>query len=200
MLNAYHEFTIDIKDKTAMLVPKYIERAFLGDENWGYEVNYENNVQEVITAITSGNIVKTEIFEKVGLFDENLFIDYVNHEFCLRIRKHGYKIFSIQSVYLLHRLGDQKHGNFLGKNVTYTNHSSIRRYYITRNRIYVWTKYLSVEPKWVIKDFIGSIKEVIKIILYETDKVLKIKMIVKGILDAITHNYGKLKLKNEVLK
>ena len=42
----------------------------------------ENKVYEVETAITSGSLIKTSVWELVGGFWEYLFIDEVDHEFC----------------------------------------------------------------------------------------------------------------------
>ena len=177
------------------------EKAFLKNKvNMDKNVNKENNkikekidmekVHYVISEITSGNLVKCNVFDKVGYFEDKLFIDYVYHEFCLRLNKNGYKLIQVENAYLLHQLGSSSKKNLIIKQVEYTNHSYIRRYYITRNRIYVWKKYFRKFPKFILKDINGAFKEVIKIIFFESDKKLKLKMILKGCRDGLLNKYG----------
>ena len=47
--------------------------------------------REIKSAITSGSLVKSTVFGICGRYDESLFMDYVDHEFCLRLRKHGFQ-------------------------------------------------------------------------------------------------------------
>lgn len=192
MINAYLNLSDNVKNKTAIITANNIEMAVnkINEAKNSYEEG--TDVKEVISEITSGNLVRTEVFNKVGLYEEKLFIDYVDHEFCLRLKKNNFKIFLVKNAFLYHKLGEISQKKILIKSVTFTNHSYIRRYYITRNRIYVWRKYFHIAPEWVIKDIIGSIKETIKIILFESDKILKINMMIKGVFDSFKNKYGKI--------
>ena len=44
-----------------------------------------------ITAINTGMIINTEVYKKIK-YDENLFLDCVDHDFMTEVRKHGYSI------------------------------------------------------------------------------------------------------------
>ena len=65
-------------------------------------------------AIASGSLVKAEVFGVTGFFDEAMFIDYVDTDFCLRLQKNGFKILSVASVLLEHELGQRQTRNLLG--------------------------------------------------------------------------------------
>jgi rhamnosyltransferase len=208
MLFSYNKLRQEDRKKIVSIFPSYVEKAFLKNEiNIEKSVNREDNklkqkididyVHYVISEITSGNLVRCDIFNKVGYFEDKLFIDYVDHEFCLRLNKNGYKLIQIENAYLLHQLGNSSKKNLFIKKIGYTNHSYIRRYYITRNRIYVWKKYFTKFPKFILKDIYASFKEFIKIIFFENDRMLKIKMICKGIFDFLKCNYGKLNIKEK---
>jgi rhamnosyltransferase len=201
MLFSYNKLIQEDRNKIVSIFPTYLEKAFLkGKVDIEKSVNKEENklneenVHYVISEITSGNLVKCDIFNKIGYFEDKLFIDYVDHEFCLRIGKNGYKLIQVNNAYLLHSLGNSKKKNFLFKKVIVTNHSYLRRYYITRNKIYVWRNYYRNFPKFVFKDITITFKEVIKLILFEDDKKLKLEMIYKGIHDYINKIYGKLNM------
>lgn len=190
MLGAYNNLNDSEKNDTFIIVPRHVEERFHKNINTYNQL--KNNF--VITEITSGNLVKTATYREIGFYEEKLFIDYVDHEFCLRLKKYNKKILYVPNAILLHNLGITQTGNFLNRKVAYTNHSSLRRYYITRNRMYVWAKYLAIAPKWVIKNMIAFFKEIIKIILYENDKKRKFKMILKGINDAVKGNFGRINM------
>ena len=80
----------------------------------------------------------------------------------------------------------------MNKEVTFTNHNDTRRYYITRNRLYCWDKYKNIVPNSVKSDKICATKETVKIVLFENDKLKKLKMIAKGIHDYNKDRYGKI--------
>ena len=205
MLSKYEEFNENDKKEVVSIFPSYIERGYLDEQSDNIIncVNKQNNSSEekidslkdvhyTVSEITSGNLVKTEVFSNVGFFEEKLFIDYVDHEFCLRLRMNRYKMIQVENAYLLHKLGNSQKKKVLFKEVNFTNHSYTRRYYITRNRIYVWGKYFKYYPKFIIGDIIAFLKEFIKIILFEENKKMKLKMINLGIKDNINSKYGNL--------
>ncbi len=69
----------------------------------------------------------------------------------------------------------------LGKKIVYTNHNYLRRYYITRNRLYTIKKYFFIDINFTISKLNALLIDWIKIILFENDKKLKSKMIILGI-------------------
>lgn len=97
-------------------------------------------------AIASGTLIDISIFEKVGLMDERLFIDYVDFEWCWRATSMGYKIVTIPSIIINHQLGDGTK-IVLWKKVTLR--SDFRYYYILRNGFYLayHCKYLSKKDR-----------------------------------------------------
>lgn len=126
-------------------------------------------------------MVSVDVWQKVGGFDQQLFIDMVDADFCYRLRLAGYKIICINKVGMIHELGDTFRIRFLYRDRTILNHSAFRKYYIFRNTIYVLRKYkIAHDYRYfdLIKNFIG-------ILLYEDSKASKIKRSIKGIVDGI---------------
>jgi len=146
--------------------------------------------------MTSGNFINLDILHKIGSFDENLFIDSVDTEFCLRIYANNYKIKRLPLIILEHNLGEIRKYNFLGLKFSPTNHNKIRRYYIIRNRFYVWEKYKNIYPDFIKWEKLATLKEIIKIILFEKDKLSKIRFSIKGYLDFKKNKFGKYKNAN----
>lgn len=137
-----------------------------------------SNAKEVIS---SGSFINVEDAIKVGGFNDKLFIDYVDVDFNQRVLNAGYSIIRINDAVLYHELGYSQYHKFLGIRVLVDNHNAIRRYYITRNRLYYAKKYFGnfEYHRERIKVWLSKIK----ILLFEENKKDKIKSINRGIKD-----------------
>jgi hypothetical protein len=54
--------------------------------------------------ISSGNLVRSEVAESCR-FDERLFIDQVDYDFCAEVRDAGFELFELKQVLMDHRIG-----------------------------------------------------------------------------------------------
>lgn len=194
MLKCYESFNKDLKEKVAMLVPVHVEEKEYQNSNViSSEEKLSKPYIEVLTEITSGALTKADIYKNVGLYDEKLFIDLVDHDYCLSLNKKGFKVIQVNSAVLIHNLGESVKKNLLGLKMIPTNHSPLRRYYMSRNRHYIWNKYKEDFPDWVLTDKRRFITENLKIILFENRKIEKFKYIKKGIKDYKNNIFGKFK-------
>jgi rhamnosyltransferase len=142
----------------------------------------------VLKAMTSGNLVRLSAYAAVGPFMDELFIDQVDNEFCLRLRTAGFAVVEAGEAALAHRVGDVRRHKFPVPMHT-SNHSPVRRYYITRNRFYVGRMYRAQFPEYRRFELGELAKDVLKILLHERQKLLKLHMMVLGFLD---YRKGKL--------
>ena len=126
------------------------------------------------------------IWKQLNGFDELLFIDGVDRDYCIRANKSGYRVLLVKDVQLEHQLGDMRCKNIFGKTIHVTYHTPMRKYYMTRNVIYL-DKKLSEH-----RSIIYVSKLIMKTIVYEPHKIRNIRYIIKGIKDGI-HMRGKLK-------
>ncbi len=186
ILESYESF--QDKQKVGILSPNWVEQKI--DDVINPETNQSTSLIEQITVITSGSLVKKKILSETGLFAEDFFIDFLDHEFCLRLRSHGYKIYMAPTVSMVHNLGNITRHTLFGSRVMATNHNYIRRYYITRNRIYTYIKYFRKEKEWIKADFIATAKEFIIILLFEKNRIRKLKSMLNGTFDAIRGKKG----------
>lgn len=168
-------------DEIVILAPEIVE------DN-GLEIG-RGNTGKVRTVITSGSLNKVQYLIEIGGFNDMLFIDHVDFDLCLRVKK---EIYIVKDAFLYHQLGEKKSSNFFWKQVITTNHSYIRKYYYYRNLIYIVKSYIFIHPKWVLLKLLSSIKGLFKILLFEKEKLLKIKYIFKGIKDGICNKYGEI--------
>ncbi|XMO24596.1 glycosyltransferase family 2 protein [Leptospira sp. 'Mane'] len=143
----------------------------------------ETALLEVNTVISSGSMVPMRILKELGGMREDYFIDYIDIEFCLRIRKAGYKIAVIKEANLHHHLGDRQSWSGLGINIFPTNHSALRKYYMTRNRIRTWRLYAAQLPYWFLIDLGNFFFDSFRTFVLEKEKIAKTKAILVGFWD-----------------
>lgn len=143
---------------------------------------------------TSASLVRLSVFAKVGGFDEKMFIDCVDFDYCTTLLENGYKILRVNDAVLHHRLGEASEVKFfipigrlfgikkLQKSFFTYNHSPLRTYYYARNIRYYAYKH---------KDFIDLktekrvyIKWLVLKLGFERQKFQKLKAILKGKKDA----------------
>lgn len=151
-------------------------------------------LKEVLRIITSGSIINIDLAIDVMGFDEKLFIDEVDFDLCYKGYLKHYKCFvCVNGIILMHQLGNEITGRGLLRNRTSMNHNYIRKYYIIRNRMYIWRKYHFINNKIFYKNYIkANINTILDIVLLENNKFIKLKYCVKGFIDFAKNKMGKL--------
>lgn len=160
--------------------------------------SYDGNedLVEIEGTMTSGTLYPVSVFDKIGLFREDFFIDVIDTEFSLRAKQHGISIKLIPSVCLVHGLGYQKKKHkFLWKTFFPNEYSPIRSYYIVRNGII--TKSLYPLANWDGYLFYWFYKRLFFVVCYEDDKLAKIKAILYGYLHGVKNISGEQTIFNE---
>ena len=181
MIDAYYH--CDWHELIAIVAPRY--QTNIGIISFSRKQSESQFFSKIKTTMTSGNLVKIDTFGRVGLFDDSFFIDYVDHEFCLRVRSKGLSIIESNKSLLFHSLGNSTIQRFMGINIITTGHSPVRRYYKYRNMIKTLKKYYLFEPFILFEILKSLLFEPVKIFLFEEDKFLKVKSIFRGIFDGI---------------
>lgn len=147
----------------------------------------ENNYSNEKIVWTSGNIVKLSAWAKVGGYNESLFIDDVDHEFCYKLGEENYNIIRINDAYMNHSLGEHKEGRKYYILKSLGEHKGVRYYYMVRNCLYMRKRF----PKFW-KDY-NRFYFLLKIVC---SRILLLRFsdliyIYKGIKDAKKNKYGK---------
>lgn len=181
-LSAYPE-----PDRVGLIAPVHVDRragVVISDR---YREASAPLWHVIRTTMTSGNLVNVAAALEVGGFDDSLFIDYVDNEFCLRLRHRRYRVLEATQAQLSHSLGALEVRDLGIVRAGITNHSALRRYYMTRNRLLIWRQYWRWEPAWVLRDMRRFLSESAGIVLFEKDVAAKARMTLRGIRDAF-HN------------
>ena len=156
--------------------PANVEQVFLPAE----PINEEEMV------ISSGSFLNLKaIQEKKIAYDNNLFVDYVDTDFCRQVRNNKLKIICYNRYVMKQSLG------YLYKNRIC--HSAIRHYYMVRDLGYLNIKYNS-KFVTVLKTFKFYFTNLITI-LHEDDKKKKIVYSSKGLRDYFANVKGECPIK-----
>lgn len=160
----------DVKKDTGIVAPRIIYK-----DNEKYLSKPKSQFEYVEWVITSASLTNLVAWKTVNGFDEWLFIDGVDYDFCIRLRRSGYMIIQDNRVTLYHELGKLKCRRLFGRTIYVTNHSPFRYYYMVRNGFYLKKKLHRGTP------WIKTFKLLLKIILFEGDKMKKIEAIKKAL-------------------
>jgi rhamnosyltransferase len=132
-------------------------------------------------AISSGMLLDIELWETIGRFDESLFIDLVDTDFCLRARRKGYDILAVPHAQLHHHLGQVAKHMLLGRIPVFpTHHHPLRHYYLSRNRVILARRHASRFPAWFVYETVSMLKLALKVALYEPQRLDKFGSMLRG--------------------
>ena len=139
--------------------------------------------------ITSGSIVRREVVERIGLPRSDFFMDFVDYEYCLRARSHGYKIAVITGAKLRHEIGKARKVRLLGRSRVWSEHSPFREYYMSRNLVYsIWWLYPDSRTKrYVLRHLL---RHAAGVLLFGSDKLACLKRMAQGVWDGRRASLG----------
>lgn len=144
---------------------------------------------EVKTTITSGSLICLSAYRKIGAFREELFIDCVDFEYCLRARSIGFHVVMTRKPLMQHGIGNVTMHHLPWKTTTTSNHSPVRRYYMMRNQLVLAREYLWSDPAWTLSMLYRHLKAIILMCLFEKRVTRKLKFIALGALDGLCSNF-----------
>ncbi|ACF14523.1 glycosyl transferase family 2 [Chloroherpeton thalassium ATCC 35110] len=170
---------------------KKANEGFIRKYPFGFKKFYPaKGKYEVFQAIASGKIISMKLLKKVGFMNEDLFIDWVDLEWCWRAHKKGYKIIGNADVTITHQLGDNaKDIGFREVNLR----SPFRHYYITRNAFYLSLQSPDLDLLHRAILFLKSIRYIIGFPLLSKPHLTHLRYVLLGFFHGIIGKLGELK-------
>ncbi len=137
--------------------------------------------QDTENVITSGSVLSLAAYAIVGPFRDELFIDYVDVDYCRRARAAGLRVLQTRCTLMTHRIGAPSRHRLLWMRKWTTNHAPDRRYYIARNHTALLRESGQYRvPALLLKSLSRCLRTIKRIILYESDKQAKIIAVWQG--------------------
>jgi rhamnosyltransferase len=141
--------------------------------------------------ITSGAVCRVEALREVGGFRSDLFIDFVDFDLCLRLRRHGWDIVIEPRAVMQHAIGDMRTHRLGPLRVVSTNHSPDRLYYRFRNiTLLLRDGTFSVDRKAGSRAASSLLLTSLKIVAVERNRVAKLAAIRDGLRDGLAGRSG----------
>jgi rhamnosyltransferase len=179
------------RDRLGVVAANYVDPAI--EKLFARTIRPHLPYIEQPTAITSGSLLRLSAFAATGDFQDDFFIDFVDNEYCLRLRNHGWRVAYSTSPLMDHAIGQPCVHYLLGFRFATSNHSPLRRYYSTRNRLISDCRHWPTQPHAVVTDLGRFAGELVFLLLFETDKCQKIQAIGRGVWHGMTGRMGKLR-------
>ncbi len=147
----------------------------------------------------SGFLIPRSTLDRVGPFEEGLFIDGVDSEFTMRTRAAGLASLVGTGCDIAHDLGQRQPGQLfgrpvrvLGREISYNYHSPSRVYYICRNGTLLTRRYLMKDPRWVLRRLLEEAKAHVLRFAFSPGRMNLLKAAAAGFRDALRGTTGRI--------
>lgn len=142
-------------------------------------------LHDLLFAVASGSLVRVETLRDVGPLREDFFIDWIDVEFGIRLRRRGWRLLAVRDAEIRHRLGSYQEARLAGRTVAVTGHAAWRRRLQVRNAL--WTLWLHGAAcpalrSWTARVLLGTAA---KILCCESDRTAKLWAMILGLRDGL---------------
>jgi rhamnosyltransferase len=145
---------------------------------------------ETPTVLTSGSALSLRAFEAIGPFRDDLFIDHVDHEYCLRARARGFSVILARAPLMIHPIGAVTTHRLLGQALRTHNHAVPRWYFKTRNLAVVVRAYGRREPRWALAASAWHLRTTVTMAMFEAQRMAKLREVAVGAWDGLRGRLG----------
>jgi len=139
-----------------------------------------HDLTDVLCVITSGSLFSLKAWHELGGFDEALFLDLVDTDFCLRARQAGWTVNVSTKARLDHQRGNKHAVPFLGRTYFPAFMPPSRLRGLSRNRLLLFRRHGTSEPAWVTYELVYAAKLLGDILFLEKQKMAKLAACFRG--------------------
>ena len=142
--------------------------------------------------ITSGALCRISALDEVGGFCEDLFIDHVDHDICLRLRGRGWRIAIEPAAVMRHSIGQMQTHVVAGVGIRNSHHGADRQYYKYRNFVLLIGRGTARHDlRWTFRTLLALAWAPLKLVVFEDNRTAKLTAIAAGIRDGLLGRGGR---------
>jgi rhamnosyltransferase len=130
--------------------------------------------------ISSGMLLRLAALEEIGPLEDELFVDHVDHEWCLRARDKGYRCFLACDAMLVHHLGTEMVRYWLGRWRHVPQHPPWRHYHMLRNTLMLGRRRY-VPLAWAVGELRNLVAVLGVALLLQPQRALRLALILRAI-------------------
>ena len=143
------------------------------------------DVADRTDVITSGMLVRRTALDRVGGFREDFFVDFVDIDFCLRLRRTGLRIVQDQRLKLPHSLGDRRVHRLGPLSIQVVHYPAWRLYWIGRGASTLLRENLRRDPAWSAKAVLFLASWTWRTAAFERPRATQLPALLRGIRDGL---------------
>jgi rhamnosyltransferase len=166
-------------------------RTAFVDSTASLEPSADRPWREVTHVITSGSLIARQAFSVAGYYNESLFIDYVDIEYCLRLRTLGFHVIEALTTEISHHMGSLEERILFERKIHPTHHPPLRRYYQFRNALLLHRQFRYSQRSWRRRNRVILMKILVLILLYEKRRLQSLFQILRGIVHGLAGRSGR---------
>jgi rhamnosyltransferase len=136
--------------------------------------------------ITSGMVVRRSCFEAVPRFREDFFVDCVDSDFCLGIRRSGSRVVRDADLLLPHSIGSGRDHRIGSLNVRVLHYPAWRHYWIARNGLVLSREFFGAERGFVLTNTLFMARWLLVTALFDDRRRASVPAVLRGLLDGLT--------------
>jgi rhamnosyltransferase len=142
-------------------------------------------VSDRYSVITSGMLVRRSCFEKVARFREDFFVDCVDIDFCLRLRRADVRIVRDKSLTLPHSIGDGRDHRLLFATVRVLHYAAWRHYWVARNGMVLTREHWRKLPGFAVINALFMARWLAATAVFEPARRTHVPAILRGLRDGL---------------
>ena len=150
--------------------------------------NYPEKYVETSMLITSGMLVRADIWNSGIHYNEDYFVDFTDTEWCFRARSKGHKTYGCFKAEMGHALSDAPPARIF--NMSFFRYSPLRRFYFFRNTV-IFCSEPYVSWAWRRRLVSGMCLRFVINLFIDKKKLLSLKMMLRGIFNGLRGSSGK---------
>lgn len=151
------------------------------------------DLDDVTCVIASGSLFALAPWSELKGFDEDLFLDLVDADYCVRAARLGWPIRVAAAARLRHRRGVKQPVRIAGCTFFPAFMSPLRLQYLFRNRIQLLARHAVFAPHMATFECVYAAKILTEIILFEDQKLAKLAACIRGTSAGIAGRKGAIR-------
>lgn len=172
------------------IISKYDNIGLIAWNQRPYKLGTSSEIERDWYIISSGCLNNVKALKKSGGFDNKLFIDHVDTDINVRICNLGYRTITTNAFKLIHEIGKATTKKTI-RGYIYHEHSPVRIYYIVRNGVVLFRRYVWTQPAWMLRAIINSFREGLYLIYYQPNKIKNFGIVLRAWFDGLFNRLGK---------
>jgi rhamnosyltransferase len=144
--------------------------------------------------ITSGMVVRRACLEAVPRLREDFFVDCVDSDFCLRVRRSGSRVVRDAALVLPHSIGASRDHRIGPLTVRVLHYPAWRHYWIARNGLVLTREFGAAERSFALTNALFMARWLLVTALFDRHRRASVPAVLQGLAHGLTGRFSRRRL------